>query len=323
MRALVQTAPERLEVREVDAPEPDAGEVLVRVEACGICGSDMHAYLGHDPRRPTPIVLGHEAAGTVEGSGRRVTINPLVGCGTCRACRADRPNICAQRQLLSLPPRAGAFAQFVAVREENLVEVPDGVSFAKASLAEPIACGWHAARLGRDYLGGSLDRMACTVLGGGPIGVGAALSLQALGAAEVEIVEPNAVRREWLVANGLDAREAPGDGRDVVVDAVGIPATRADASRIAAPGGVILHIGLGAGEGGLDARRMTLQEIAFIGTYTYTPQDFRDTAAAMFDGRLGPLDWIETRPLEAGQESFDEIRAGSNAVPKIVLEPQV
>ena len=104
-------------------------------------------------------------------------------------------------------------------------------------------------------------------------------------------------------------------------DAVGYAATRAVASELTAPGGVIVHIGLGEDTGGLDVRRMTLQEITFIGTYTYTAQDFRDTAQAMFDGRLGPLDWIEERPLSDGASAFADIRAGRVAAPKIVLKP--
>jgi L-iditol 2-dehydrogenase len=82
-----------------------------------------------------------------------------------------------------------------------------------------------------------------------------------------------------------------------------------------------VHIGLGQAEGGLDIRRMTLQEITFIGTYTYTNDDFRDTARAIFDGRLGALDWVETRPLSEGGRAFADIRAGNTASPKIILDP--
>ena len=106
-----------------------------------------------------------------------------------------------------------------------------------------------------------------------------------------------------------------------MIDAVGFAATRAMASERATPGGVIAHVGLGDGEGGIDARRLTLQEISFIGTYTYTAQDFRDCAQALFDGRLGPLDWFETRPLSDGFAAFKDLRAGQVAAPKIVLSP--
>ena len=108
---------------------------------------------------------------------------------------------------------------------------------------------------------------------------------------------------------------------DLVIDAVGYASTRTDASALVRPGGVIAHIGLGIATGGLDIRRMTLQEIQFIGTYTYTAADFRETAQAVFDGRFGPLDWIETRSLSAGQSAFSDIRSGTFAAPKIILLP--
>ena len=106
-----------------------------------------------------------------------------------------------------------------------------------------------------------------------------------------------------------------------MIDGVGYAATRATASAHACPGGVIGHIGLGEGTGGLDVRRMTLQEITFIGTYTYTAQDFRDTAAAIFDGRLGALDWVEERSLAQGLGAFQDLWAGSVPAPKVMLSP--
>nr|MDJ0640902.1 galactitol-1-phosphate 5-dehydrogenase [Paracoccaceae bacterium] len=108
---------------------------------------------------------------------------------------------------------------------------------------------------------------------------------------------------------------------DLVIDGVGYAATRETACAAVVPGGVILHIGLGEAAGGIDVRRATLQEITFIGTYAYTKQDFRDTAAAIFDGRLGALDWTEERPLSDGNRAFEDIRAGRVAAPKIVLVP--
>ena len=108
---------------------------------------------------------------------------------------------------------------------------------------------------------------------------------------------------------------------DLVIDGVGYAPTRATASKAVRPGGVIMHIGLGSSEGGLDIRRATLQEITFIGTYTYTAADFRAAAAAMFDGRLGALDWYEVRPLEDGAKAFAHLRQGQVAAPKIILKP--
>ncbi|MHA6265182.1 zinc-dependent alcohol dehydrogenase [Arenibacterium sp. CAU 1754] len=324
MKALVYDAPETLGYRDVPDPVPKPGEQLIRVQAVGICGSDMHAYLGHDARRPAPLILGHEAAGTIIGGardGERVTVNPLVTCGSCPACTSGRENLCAARQIISMPPREGAFAQYVAMPETNLVTVPDAVRLTKAALAEPLAVSWHAVRLGLGALSPS-EKPDALVLGGGAIGLAAALALRAMGVDDIKIVEPNAPRRAYLNdVCGQTAVETVQGQYALVVDAVGYAATRATASAMARPGGVIVHIGLGEDTGGLDIRRMTLQEITFIGTYTYTAQDFRDTAQAIFDGRLGPLDWIETRSLKDGAQAFSGLRSGQIAAPKIVLDP--
>jgi threonine dehydrogenase-like Zn-dependent dehydrogenase len=129
------------------------------------------------------------------------------------------------------------------------------------------------------------------------------------------------MRREYLVACGEDVAAQVDGTFDVVIDAVGIAETRAVASAQVRPGGVIAHIGLGGSGDGLDVRRMTLQEITFIGTYTYTASDFRQTVAAMEAGRLGGLDWVEERALSDGQQAFEDIRSGRVAAPKIVLAP--
>ena len=327
MKALVYTGPEQLEMREVDMPVAGAGEELIRIDSVGICGSDMHAYLGHDDRRPAPLILGHEAAGTIVGGardGERVTVNPLVACGECPACLAGRDNLCPHRQIISMPPREGAFAEFLTMPAGNLVAVPDGVPLSKAALAEPIGCGWHAVRLGLQTLGYTPDRVL--VYGGGAIGVGAALCARAQGIGKVTLVEPNPTRAATL-RDAMDMQVIRADGLSdqsqfpLIIDGVGIEATRASASAVAQPGGVIMHIGLGSASGGLDIRRLTLQEITFTGTYTYTAQDFRDTASAIFDGRLGSLDWVEHRPLSDGARAFEDIRSGRCPAPKIILSP--
>ncbi len=324
MKALVYEGPETLGFQDVPDPAPDIGEQLIRVDAVGICGSDMHAYLGHDDRRPAPLILGHEAAGVIIGGARdgaRVTINPLVTCGKCPACLAGRENLCPHRQIISMPPREGAFAQFVKMPEANLIAVPDQVPMAKAALAEPLAVSWHAARLGLQALHPATDRRAL-VIGGGAIGLAAALALGAMGCDDVIVAEPNETRRRYLIDHcGVDSVEQAAEAAPLVVDAVGYAATRAVASALTSPGGVLVHIGLGEDTGGLDIRRMTLQEITFIGTYTYTTQDFRDTCEALFDGRFGPLDWVETRPLSDGGAAFQQIRSGAIAAPKIILFP--
>jgi len=323
MKALVYDGVETLGFRDVPDAVAQAGEHLIRVEAVGICGSDMHAYLGHDARRPAPLILGHEAAGVIVGGaldGRRVTVNPLVTCGTCSACTSARENLCPQRQIISMQPREGAFAQYIAMPERNLVTVPAVISLSRAALAEPLAVSWHAARLALAALHPAMDRRAL-VIGGGAIGLAAALALHAMGVEDVTIAEPNAMRRDFLRALGEHVVAQPEGQFPLVIDAVGYAATRATASTLVQTGGVIAHVGLGEDTGGLDIRRMTLQEITFIGTYTYTAQDFRDTAAAIFDGRLGALDWCRHRPLSEGAAAFAELRRGAVAEPKIILDP--
>ncbi|GGX70724.1 sorbitol dehydrogenase [Tateyamaria omphalii] len=325
MKALIYEGVETLTYGDAADPQPDAGEHLIRVEAVGICGSDMHAYLGHDDRRPAPLILGHEAAGTSIGGpkdGTRVTINPLVTNPNSAASQSGRENLCPNRQIISMPPREGAFAQLVTMLEDNLVGIPDDVSTTKAALAEPLAVSWHAARLALGALHPSMERKAL-VIGGGAIGLAAALALKAMGVDDVEVTEPNPTRRAFLTDH-CDQRvlSEPDGFYLLVIDAVGYAATRTLASAVTQPGGVIMHVGLGEDTGGLDIRRMTLQEITFIGTYAYTAQDFRDTAQAIFDGRLGPLDWTEQRPLAEGWQAFRDIRAGIVPAPKIILIPQ-
>ena len=227
MKALVYTGVEALDYREV--PRPAGGEHLIRIDSVGICGSDMHAYLGHDDRRPSPLILGHEGAGIVEGGpmhGQRVTINPLVTCMECPACKRGQENLCADRQIISMPPREGAFADYVTMPERNLVAVPDDVSFETAALAEPLAVSWHAVRLGMEALG-TTPATRALVIGGGAIGVAAALALRAFGAEEITVVEPNPLRLAYLKKHtdfAVCTPDEAGRDYDMTVDAVGYDA---------------------------------------------------------------------------------------------------
>jgi L-iditol 2-dehydrogenase len=170
-----------------------------------------------------------------------------------------------------------------------------------------------------------LAEARCLVLGGGAIGFGAALVLAAQGARAVQVAETNPARRAIIARAGdfevFDPTERTADTVNLVIDGVGFEATRAAACAAVRPGGVIVHIGLGSAAGGLDIRRMTLQDITFAGTYTYSRADFADTAQAIFDGRLGALDWPEIRPLSEGARAFADIKAGRVAAPKIILKP--
>ncbi|GAB4357448.1 MAG: hypothetical protein Kow00114_08990 [Kiloniellaceae bacterium] len=298
------------------------------MEACCICGSDMHAFHGKDERRKPPLILGHEAVGTViEGAraGRRVVINPLVSCGRCSHCREGRGNLCTSRQMMSMN-RPGSFAELVTAPDGNVLEVPDSLSSVHAALTEPAATAWHGVVTAARALHRPLAEARALVIGGGAIGLLSALTLRAFGCAAVRVAETNPLRRRTVAAEGFAVfdpqAEDPGEAAaELVMDAVGYRATRTLASRWVAPGGVILHIGLGDSSGGLDVRKMTLQEVTFIGTYTYTMADFASALGALADGRLGGLGWLERRPLAEGLAAFQALDAGKVAAAKIALEP--
>jgi threonine dehydrogenase-like Zn-dependent dehydrogenase len=331
MKALVYTGPNALDFREEADPVPADGEVLVRVEAVGICGSDMHAYHGHDSRRPAPLILGHEAAGRIASgpnAGRRVAVNPLVTCGSCEFCAGGRAHLCRSRQIISMPPRPGAFAEYLRIPEENLVAIPDGLGTVQAALAEPVAVAYHAVNLVARLTARPITAARCVVLGGGAIGLAAALVLAMLGAGEIRIAETNPARRRTCGEAGPFRCYEPGSPGepeestvDLVVDAVGAVGTRASASRMVKPGGVIVHVGLLPGTEGLDIRKVTLQEILFTGTYCYTPLDFIETLQALASGRLGDLRLLEERPLASGSEAFADLDAGRTSAAKIILRP--
>ncbi len=333
MKALVYTAPHEMTWTEVPKPRPEPGDLLVRVRAVGICGSDMHAYHGHDERRPPPLVLGHEAAGIVEGGprdGERVTINPLVVDPDCPVAKAGRPHLSPTRQIISMPQRPGAFAEYVIIPERNVLHVPDGLALHHAALAEPVAVSWHAVRIGFEHLRDTPANARVLVLGGGAIGIAAALVARHMGAASVTVAETHAGRRAMLAgedgigvfdptAAGADSRPA-GDEADLIIDAVGAEATRALASSMVRPGGVIVHLGLLPGSAGLDVRRITLQEITVTGSYCYTPQDFAAALDAIAANALGPLGWTETRPMSEGAQAFADLHAARVPAAKIVLQ---
>lgn len=330
MRGLVYTGPGQIVLRDVPMPVALPGEAIVQVASVGICGSDMHAFHGHDERRPPPLVLGHEAAGIVISGthpGQRVTINPLVTCCRCHLCLSGRAHLCAERQIISMPPRPGAFAEYVRIPERNMVSIPDHMKFSVAALAEPLAVSWHAVRIGVERLHGPLAGATACVMGGGAIGVGAALALSLFGAPDVRLGEPHIARRTTAAGAGNIHVYAPGSAEepqpgsiDIVIDAVGAAATRAAASQMVKQGGVIVHVGLLPGHDGLDVRRITLQEITLMGSYCYTAEDFQNVVDCLAAGRFGSLNWVSQMPFTDGVAAFIALDKMHTSAAKIVLD---
>lgn len=327
MRALVYTGTQQSEMRVEPLPSPGEGEVVVKVDHCGICGSDMHAWHGHDERRIPPLVLGHEAVGIAQSGryeGQRVAINPLMTCGECDACLGGAEHLCPKRELIGMRV-PGAFSEQVAIKERNLTPLPDHLSFVDAALAEPLACAVHTARLGIEKGNHAPEDLCAVVLGGGAIGLLSALVLQDQGVRELWVAETNAHRHPMLksvvdgkIYNPLDGSSRLPEKPDLVIDAVGSGATRKAASNMVRPGGVIAHIGLQDNGEGLDTRRLTLQEITFVGTYCYTKEDFQTALDLLAQAKISASGWSEVRPLEDGARSFEDIHNGK-APPKIIL----
>lgn len=329
MKALVYTAP--LEMSFLDQPEPSAkeNESIIEVEAVGICGSDMHAYQGHDARRVPPLVLGHEVCGRIiEGPdvGSRVILNPLITCGYCHYCQTGRFNICSNRTMIGMT-RPGGYAERVAIPNQCLVSIPDEMNPVLAALTEPAATGLHSLVLADRALMRPVDECRALVIGAGSVGLLTALLLAHRGCRQIEIAERNPLRRQPAEQENIGRVYDPidevtdNDVFDLVIDCVGGEKTRQLAMAAIAPGGVFVHVGLMDNNNGFDARKITLAEITVIGAYTYTTADLASAAEKLHHGAYGELQWIQTRPLSAGSAAFAELLQGEIAAPKVVLLP--
>ena len=333
MRALVYTQPNEVQLQQQPAPQAAPGEVVLQIEAVGICGSDMHAWHGHDPRRKPGLVLGHEFVGRIAESaapgfavGQRFTGNPLITCGVCEYCVQGRNNLCANRTMVGMT-RPGAFAEFMSIPAASLIAMPQDLPTRSAALTEPAATAWHAINLTMRALVRPIHECRVLVIGGGAIGMLAALLLRHLGVDRVTLAELNPLRRAAVTLHArceaIDPRTAPipEASYDVVIDAVGAKATRAQSFAAIKPGGVIMHVGLQDWASEIDMRKLTLAEVTLLGTYTYTTADLRATVDALARGAFGDLSWVEERPLDAGQQAFLDLDQGRCASAKVLLRP--
>lgn len=330
MKALVYTDTKEMTYREEPLPHQREGDVILQVQASAICGSDMHAYHGHDERRVPPLILGHEVCGTVlEGkhAGKRMVINPLMTCGACLDCQMGRSNLCVERELIGMYLQ-GAFAEQVAIEERNLLEIPADMNPISASITEPTATALHAIALLERIAYRPLSEMRCLVLGGGAIGLLAALILKAKGCAQIDLAETNALRRDTIsrqrccdVYDPIANQAAYSGEYDIVLDCVGSGITRASSCEAVRAGGIISHIGLQDSKEGIDSRKITLQEVTFLGNYCYTTADMKASIDMLYQQRLGDLAWIDVRPMSAGGEAFSDLHHGRVAAAKIVLQP--
>lgn len=330
MKALVYTGTQQMVYQDEPIPSPLQGHVVLDVAAAAICGSDMHAYHGHDERRIPPLILGHEVCGIVqEGkyAGQRMVVNPLMTCGSCQDCLIGRSNLCPEREAIGmfLP---GAMADKVAIDERNLLIIPQDMDPVHAALTEPTATAVHAVALVERLAYRPISEARCLILGGGAIGLLTAFVLKDKGCVNIDLAETSQLRRNTIIeehcADPYDplVNQPPHSGDyDVVFDCVGAGITRQVSSAAVRPGGIISHIGLQNVDEGFDSRRITLQEITVLGNYCYTTVDMTTSIDLLYQQRLGNLNWVDVRPLSKGAEAFKDLHQSKVAAAKIVLQP--
>ena len=334
MKALVYTGIEELTYREEKNPVEANGEGILKVQASGICGSDMHAYHGKDERRIPPLILGHEVSGKIlngKFKDKTAVLNPLITCSKCEYCTSGREHLCPDRVLLGMNRphvRQGAFAELITAPEKNIYEIPESLDIKEAAVAEPTAVSLHAVLMAENASIKPLSESRTLVQGAGAIGLLCSLVLSKIkDNKNITISDPNKLRlnecSKYVDAKFVNPsnKEINNDGFDVVFDTVGLEISRQQAISVVKPGGIIIHIGLTQPSGKFNFRKATLQEITFIGTYCYTNKDFENTINILANKEIGDLKWIEYRELKNGANAFKEIHNGTCAAPKIVLLP--
>jgi len=315
MKAVYYDGHETLRVGDCEAVAPAAGQVQIRVSHCGICGTDLHIFLGHMDRRVhMPLVMGHEMSGTIVAAGEgvgafapgdRVTVRPLDYCGTCPACKAGHSHICQNLKFIGIDT-PGAFQGLWTVPAHTLHRLPHDLSFEHAALIEPLAVACHDIRRGAVQAG-----EYAVVLGGGPIGLLVALVARAAGA-RVVISEINPFRLQLARELGLDSvspaetdlaefvnRETGDAGADVVFEVTGSAAGAEMMSKLPRTRGRIVVVGIHSAPQKVDLFRFFWRELNLAGARVYEAEDFERSIDLAASGSL-PLDRVVTNvlPLE-------------------------
>jgi L-iditol 2-dehydrogenase len=343
MKSLLLSSYNNLEIAEMPVPAVGAGEVLVRVEACGICGSDVHGYDGGSGRRIPPIVMGHEAAGTVASVGSgvtgfavgdRVTFDSTVYCGECAFCKRGEVNLCDNRQVIGVScgdyRRHGAFAEYVAVPQRILYQLPDGIAFSEAAMLEAASVALHAVRVS-DVKSGE----TALVIGAGMIGLLTLQAAHAFGCAKVLIADIDETRLKLARDVGADAtlfgsgekivaevmKLTSGRGVDITYEAVGRNETVATAIDCTRKGGTVTLIGNIRPEVTLPLQKVVSRQLRLQGSCASAgeyPQAIELIAAGKI--KVGPL-ITAVAPLEDGPQWFSRLHAGEPNLMKVILSP--
>ena len=321
MRGIVVDRPGSFRVAEVPDPTPRAGEVIVNVDCCGICGTDLHILAGEFPPTPYPITPGHEFAGTVVArgpdikpdlpEGARVAVDPSLLCGYCRQCRAGRDNLCENWNAIG-DTVSGAFAEYVAVPAVNAYLLPGHLDGQVGAMAEPLACAVHGLRRLGPVAGD-----AAVVVGAGTMGL---LLLQLLlhaGAGPVAVVDRVTDRLEVARKLGAaqavtDASELDGAPVEIAVDATGVPAAIETAIGLVDRGGRMLVFGVSPAEAmvGVSPFRVYNDELTITGSMAIL-RSFGAAVDLLASGAIDPRPLLgDPLPLEDFGAAVDHVRAG-------------
>ena len=346
MKSLLLKEYGHLEIAEMERPEPGPGEVLVRVAACGICGSDVHGYDGSSGRRIPPLVMGHEAAGTVAGvgagvrgfrDGDRVTFDSTVYCGDCDYCRRGEMNLCDRREVVGVScgdyRRHGAFAEFVTVPERIVYRLPDAMRFSEAAMLEAISVALHAVHLSGERAGqngaggGRGDDRAADHAGGAGAGVCARDDC----GHRCDAAGPGAEAGRGLWCCTLKGaelvdevrRQTGGHGADVVLEAVGRNETVAASIDAVRKGGTVVLIGNITPEVNLPLQKVVSRQIRLQGSAA-SCGEYPEAMELVAGGkiRIEPL-ITAVASLEEGPRWFERLHAGEPNLMKVVLSPDV
>jgi L-iditol 2-dehydrogenase len=333
MKALVHTAPYVMELQDWPVPAYGPDDLLIRVKACAICGSDVKGYSGKTGRRQPPIIMGHEASGVVEAVGAnvvgfkpgdRVCFDSTVYCQRCAYCLSGQRNLCSNRQVVGVSEgtyrRHGAMAEYVVVPYWIAVHMPDNLSFAQAALIETAAVGVHAANRTPLQLND-----AVVIVGAGAIGLVALQAIRLKGAGKVIVTDLSRPRLELAKKLGADVtipaetpdlvdalRAAVGpEGADAVLEAVGIQATVDTALKITRKGGALTLIGNVMPRVEIGLQEVVTREITLYGVCA-SNGEYPDCVDLVASGRIrvDPL-ITETARLEDGQAIFDRLYRGA------------
>jgi L-iditol 2-dehydrogenase len=343
MKALLLSEYKKLSVVDMPTPEIGEDEVLVRVRACGICGSDIHGYDGSTGRRIPPLVMGHEAAGVIEQIGRsvegfkpgdRVSFDSTVSCGRCEFCRRGQINLCDNRTVLGVScgdyRRHGAFAEYVSVPARILYKLPDSLPFERAALIEAVSIAVHA--VGRHV---PKPDDAVVVVGSGMIGVLVIQVLKDKGCRNIIAVDVDdeklalAVRMgatRTINAKAVDVPEAVrglsnGKGADVSFEVVGHTDTVLMAIRSLRKGGTVVLIGNLSPKVELPLQEVVSREISVLGSCASSgeiPQCIDLLARGAVD--VDPLISLKA-PLERAPELFERLYGGDRNLMKVIIQP--